>query len=74
MILFVTSGGLQAELTILAYLTEDVANSPAVRDPVSLFVYANYYYRSYYYYHHHYGKKNVTKAQKWNRGIALLFP
>jgi hypothetical protein len=34
-ILFVTSGGIQAELTILAYLKEDAANGPAVRDPVS---------------------------------------
>jgi len=56
MILFVTSGGFQAALTILAYLTEDVANSPAVRYPVS-FVFANYYHSYYYYYHHHYGKK-----------------
>jgi len=52
-ILFVTSGGLQADLTILAYLTEDGANSPAVRNPVSLYL-QNYYYRSYYYYYYYY--------------------
>ena len=36
MIIFVTSGGFQAELTILAYLKEDAANGPAGRDLVSL--------------------------------------
>jgi hypothetical protein len=49
MILFVTSGGFYTELTILAYLKEDVANGSAVRDPVSLYL-QNQYYSSYYYY------------------------
>jgi hypothetical protein len=53
MILFVTSRGFQAELTILAYLKEDAANGPAGRDPVSLYL-QNYYYRSYYYYYNYY--------------------
>jgi len=35
-IIFVTSGGFQAELTILTYLKEDAANGPAGRDLVSL--------------------------------------
>jgi hypothetical protein len=51
-ILFVTSGGFQAELTILTYLKEDVANSPAVRNPVSLYL-QNYYYHSYYYHNYY---------------------
>ena len=69
-ILFVTSGGFQAELTTLAYLKEDVADSPAVRDRVVVCICRTTTTAAtttttttttitv---------KKKVTKAQKWNR-------
>jgi hypothetical protein len=52
-ILFVTSGGFQAEFAILVYLKEGAANGPAVRDHMYLQNYYTYY-RSYYYYYYYY--------------------